>query len=57
MPPLAWGVPNTSGQGIKLVVVHKCAGMLQDPCPIGDSQRFRAGDKISNGPQVGQVAT
>ena len=57
MPPLAWGVSSTSGRGIKLVVVHKCAGMLRDPCPKGGSQRFRAGDKISNGPQAGHVAT
>ena len=38
-------------------VAHKWARRLQNPCRPGDPQHFRAGDRISSGPQVGHVAT
>ena len=53
----AWEVPNTSKQWTKLEVAHKWAGWLHNPCGMGDSQRFTAGEKIGAGPQVGKVAT
>ena len=53
----AWGVPNTSERGTKSAIAHKWAGWLHNPCRLGGPQRFKGGDKISSGPQVGEVAT
>ena len=43
--------------GTKSAVAHKWAGPLHNPCRLGGPQRFKAGDKISSGPQVGTLAT
>ena len=51
-----WGVPNALEQGTKSEVAHKWAGWLRNPCHLG-GQRFTAGDKMRNGPQVGRLAT
>ena len=53
MTPTASGVPNISERGTKSSKVHKWAGWLHHPCRLGTHQRFRAGNKISNAPQVG----
>ena len=50
-------VPSSSQQGTKKTVAHKWANGLNSACCLGGPQRFRAGDKISSGPQVGMVAT
>ena len=51
------GVPNTSKRGTKSAMAHKWAHWLHHPCHLGGPQRFKAGDEISNGPQVGRLAT
>ena len=51
------GVPNASERGTKLAMAHKWAKWLHNPRRHGGPQRFRVGDKISSGPQVGRVAT
>ena len=51
------GIPTASERGTKSEVAHKWAKWLPHPCHIGDPHRFRAGDKIRSGPQVGKVAT
>ena len=38
-------------------MAHKWARWLHHPCRLGDPHRFRAGDHIGSGPQVGKVAT
>ena len=54
-------VANTKGKrkrgGRESEVAHKWAGWLHNPCRLGGPQRFKAGDKISSGPQMGRVAT
>ena len=54
--PAAWGVPNASERGTKSKLAHKWAGWLHKACRQGGPQRFRAGDRIRNGPQMGKVA-
>ena len=51
------GSPPLQCGGTKSEVAHKWAMWLPHPCRIGDPHRFRAGDKIRSGPQVGNVAT
>ena len=51
------GSPPLQSGGIKSEVAHKWAKWLPHPCRIGDPHRFRAGGKIRNGPQVGEMAT
>ena len=55
--PTMWRVPNASERGTKLAVAHKWAWSLHNPCHLGGCQCFRAGKKISSGPQVGMGAT
>ena len=55
--PAAWGIPTASEQGAESKVAHLWARWLHNPCRLGDPHRFRAGDKIRGGPQVGKVAT
>ena len=50
--PAAWWVPTTSERGAQSDVANKWAGWLHNPCPLAGPQRFRAGDRISRGPQV-----
>ena len=57
MTPAAWGIPSASERGRKSEVAHKWATWLHNPSRLGDPLRFRAGDKIRSGPQVGKVAT
>ena len=38
-------------------MVHKWARWLHNPCRLGGPNRFRAGGKITGGPQVGKVVT
>ena len=38
-------------------MVQKWADRLDNPCRLGDTQHFKAEDKISSRPQVGAVAT
>ena len=51
------GVPNGSKRATKSAMAHKWTGCLHYPCRLGGPQRFKEGDKVSSGPQVGQVAT
>ena len=55
--PAVWGVPNALERGTKSEVAHKWADWLHHPCRMGGPQRFRAGNKIRRGPQVGGLAT
>ena len=57
LTPSVSGIPTASKRGAKSKVVHKWANWLPHPCRIGDPHRFRAGDKIRSGPQVGKMAT
>ena len=51
-----WGVPNASERGTKSEVAYKWAGWLLSPWCPGGPQRFRTGDKIRSGAQMGWVA-
>ena len=51
------GVPVASERGAKSEVAHKWARWLHNPCRLGGDHRVRAGGRISDGPQVGKVAT
>ena len=52
-----WGLPHGSERGAKSEVAHKWASRLHNLCRLGVPQRFTAGHKIRNAPQVGRVAT
>ena len=54
-PLLPGGVPNASERETKSP--HKWANWLHKPSCPGGRQRFKAWDKISNGPQIGKLAT
>ena len=55
--PAVSGIRTASDRGAKSEVAHKWAKWLRHPCRLGDPHRFRAGGKITSGPQVGKVAT
>ena len=55
--PAVSGIPTASERGAKSEVAHLWAKWLCHPCRLGDPHRFRAGDKIRNGPLMGKVAT
>ena len=57
LTPAVSGSPPAAERGAKSEVAHKWANWLPHPCRIGDPHRFRAGGKIRNGPQVGEMAT
>ena len=57
LTPAVSGIPTASERGAKSEVAHKWAKWLPHPCRIGDPHRFRAGGKITSGPQVGKMAT
>ena len=57
LTPAVSGIPSASERGAKSEVAHKWAKWLPHPCHIGDPLRFRAGGKITSGPQVGKLAT
>ena len=56
IPPM-WGVPNVLERGTKLEVARNWADWLHHPCRGGGHQRFEAGHKMGNGPQVTGLAT
>ena len=51
LTPAVSGIPTASQRGAKSEVAHKWAKWLPHPCRIGDPHRFRAGGKITSGPQ------
>ena len=55
--PAVSGIPTASEPGAKSEVAHLWAKWLRHPCRLGDPHRFRAGGKITSGPQVGKVTT
>ena len=55
--PFRLGVPTASERGAESEVAHKWVRWLHNPCRLGGRRRFRAGDNIRSGPQVGGVAT
>ena len=57
MTPAPYGVPLTLERGTKSEVAHKWARRLHNPCHLEGPLRFKPGDKIRSGPQVGKVAT
>ena len=57
LTPAVSGIPIATEREAKSEVAHKWANWLPHPYRIGDPHRFRAGDKIRSGPQVGKVAT
>ena len=52
----AFGVPSASDRGTKSEVAHKWARWLHNLCRLWGPLRFKAGDKVRSGPQVGKVA-
>ena len=57
LTPVVSGIPATLERGAKSKVAHKWEKWLPHPCHIGDPRSFRAGGKITSGPQVGKLAT
>ena len=57
MTPSTGGVPTASERGAESEVAHKWARWLHNPCRLRGPNRFRAGGRITSGPQVGKVAT
>ena len=57
LTPAVSGIPTAAERGAKSEVAHKWASWLPHPCRIGDPHRCRAGPKITDGPQVGKLAT
>ena len=55
--PAAWGVPTVSQRGVESEVAHKWARSLHNLYHLGGPHHFRAGGRITRGPQVGKVAT
>ena len=55
--PAASEIPSGSERGTKSEVAHKWAEWLHTSSRLGGLKRFRAGDEISNDPQMGQLAT
>ena len=51
------GSPTAAERGAKSEVAHLWANWLPHPWPIREPHRFRAGDEIRSGPQVGKLAT
>ena len=51
--PFIQGATIASKWGRKPRVTHKQVHWLHDPCCFGGPQRFKMGDTISSGPQVG----
>ena len=51
------GVPNASERGTKSELAHKYAPWQHNPCRLRATKCFRAGDKITTGPQVELLAT
>ena len=50
------GMPTAAERGAKSQVAHMWAKWVRHPCRLGDPHRFRAGEEIRSGPQVGKVA-
>ena len=57
LTPTVSGSPTAAEWGTKSEVARKWANWLPHPCRIGDPHRFKAGGKITSGPQVGKLAT
>ena len=55
--PCLLGGPAASKRGAESGVVHKWARWLHNPCRLRGRHRFKAGDRIRIGPQVGKLAT
>ena len=55
--PTAGGIPTVSQRGAESEVAHQWARWLNNPCRLVGPQRFRAGGRIRDGPQVGKVAS
>ena len=55
--PCRMGVPTASERGARSEVAHKWARWLHDPCRVGGPHRYKAGGRITGGPQVGKEAT
>ena len=54
LPLLSRGISDTPERGTKTTMAHKWADWLHHPGRSGwGPERFRVGDKISAGPQVG----
>ena len=51
------GIPNALEWGKESILAHKWADWLHNPCCLGGPLCFTVGEKISNGPQVGTLAT
>ena len=55
--PAISAIPTAAERGAKSEVAHLWAKWLRYPCRLGDSNRFRAGDKTRSGPLVSKMAT
>ena len=61
-PPKGAPLDSRSGShsplpGTKSARAHKWADWLHNPCRPGGPQRYKGGNKIRSGPQVGRLAT
>ena len=55
-PLLSWGSPTLQSGGQNQKWAHMWAVWLHHPCCLRGPQRFKAGDKIRNGPTCGRFA-
>ena len=55
--PAVSASPSASELATNSEVAHKWARWLHNPCCLGEPLRYRAGDKLRSGPQIGKVAT
>ena len=57
--PCCLGGPHcfTAERGAESEVAHKWARWLHNPCRVGGPHRYKAGGRITGGPQVGKEAT
>ena len=53
----ACGIPTASEREAESGVAYNCARWPHDLCRLGGPHRFRAGGRIRDGPQEGNVAT
>ena len=54
--PAVSGSSSASERGTNSEVADKLARWLHNPCRLGEPLRFRAGDYLRSGQQIGKVA-
>ena len=54
LAPAVWGSPTASKRGLNQKWPTKWARWLLNPCRLGETHRFKAGDYIRSGPESAQ---